>query len=211
MCRGSEFRSWYEYTGSVSPSQPGWMDPPRLIPNTSWIPQWVVEHRTNEKYTPIIASSFKKPKRYLSDSETESDFPRFIIIKSLHVTKLDQLSHFLIEKIISSWSNPKTVKKLRTGNLLVEVESKKHAENLLEMEKFHNLKYRAYPHTKLNTSKGVVRSKELSLATPEEIEMAFKKQGIKEYRRVTIRRNDETILTHTYILTFEKLSVPKEI
>ena len=63
------------------------------------------------------------------------------------------------------------------------MESKKHAENLLKMEKFHHLKCRAYPHAKLNTSKGIVRSKELSLATPEEIETAFKKQGIKEYRR----------------------------
>ena len=96
-------------------------------------------------------------------------------------------------------------------NRLLEVESKKHAENLLKMEKFHNLKCRAYPHAKLNTSKGVVRSKELSLAMPEEIEMAFKKQGIKEYTRITIRRNDETIQTHTYILTFEKPSIPKEI
>ena len=78
------------------------------------------------------------------------------------------------------------------------------------MEKFH-LKCRAYPHTKLNTSKGIVRSKELSLATLEEIETAFKKQGIKEHRRVTIRRNDETIQTHTYILTFEKPLIPKEI
>ena len=41
--------------------------------------------------------------------------------------------------------------------------------------------------------------------------MTFKKQGIKEYRRVTIRRNDETIQTHTYILAFEKPSIPKEI
>ena len=76
----------------------------------------------------------------------------------------------------SSRSNPKTVKKLRTGNLLVEVESKKHAENLLKMEKFHNLKCHAYPHAKLNTSKGIVRSKELSLATLEEIETALKKK-----------------------------------
>ena len=158
-----------------------------------------------------MASSFKKSKRYLSDSdsdsETESDFPRFIIIESLQDTKLDQLLPFLIQKIISSRSNPKTVKKLRTGNLLVEVESKKHTENLLKMEKFHNLKCRA----KLNTSKGIVRSKELSLATTEEIETAFKKQGMKEYRRVTIRQNDETIQTHTYTLTFEKPSIPKEI
>ena len=79
------------------------------------------------------------------------------------------------------------------------------------MEKFHSLKCLAYRHAKLNTSKGVVRSKELSLPTPGEIETAFKKQGIKEFRRVTIRRNDETVHTHTYILTFEKPSIQKEI
>ena len=160
-----------------------------------------------------MASSFKKSKRYLSDSnlETESDFPRFTIIESLQDIRLDQLSPFLIEKkIISSSYNLKNVKKLQTGNLLVEIVTKKHAENLLKMEKFHNLKCCAYPHTKLNTSKGVVRSKELSLTTPEEIEMAFKKQGIKKYRRVTIHRNDETIQIYTYILTFEKPSIPKK-
>ncbi len=93
----------------------------------------------------------------------------------------------------------------------MEVESKKYAETLLKMEKFHNLKYRDNQHAKLNTFKGVMRSKELSLATPEEIETSFKKQGIKEYRRVTIRRNDKTIQIHTYILTFEKPSMPREI
>ena len=140
ISRESEFRSWYEYTGNVYPSQPGRMGfPTWLIPNTSRTPRWVLEHWTNEKHTLIMASFFKKPKRYFSDSDTESDFPRFIIIESLQDTKLDQLSPFLIGKIISSRSNPKTVKKIRTGNLLVEVESKKHAENLLKMEKFHNL------------------------------------------------------------------------
>ena len=93
----------------------------------------------------------------------------------------------------------------------MEVESKKHAENLLKMEKFHNFKCLAYPPTKSNMSNGIVRSKELSLATPEEIETTFKKQGIKDYRRITIHRNDEIIQTHTYILTFEKPSIPKEI
>ena len=58
----------------------------------------------------------------------------------------------------------------------MEVESKRHKK----MEKIHNLKWRSYPHAKFNSLKGVVRSKELSLATPEEIETAFKKQGIKE-------------------------------
>ena len=47
-----------------------------------------------------MASSFKKSKKYLSNSnsETESDFLRFIIIESLQDVKLDQLSSFLIKK-----------------------------------------------------------------------------------------------------------------
>ena len=79
--------------------------------DTSWTPRWAVEHMTNEKRTPIMAS-FKKSKRYLSDSysETESDFPRFIIIESLQDTKLDQLSRFLIEKNDIQKIQPKNCK-----------------------------------------------------------------------------------------------------
>ena len=153
-----------------------------------------------------MVSSFKKFKRYLSDSdwETESDFLIFIIIESLQDIELDQLSPFLIEKKSFSKSNPQTVKRLRTENLLVEVERKNHAENLQKMEKFHNLKCRAYPHAKLNTSKGVVRSKEQSPETPEKIETAFKKQGMKEYIRVTICRNDVFISCNDSMINMGK-------
>ena len=54
----------------------------------------------------------------------------------------------------------------------------------------------SFPHARLNTSKGVIRSRELSLTTPEEIEMALQKQGVKEYKRITIQRNNEIIHTH---------------
>ena len=186
--------------------------PPGLFPtqvglHDGW---WSIGPMKNIHQSCLLLS--KNPKDiYPTPTQKQSDFPRFIIIESLQDVKLDQPSPFLIEKIISSRSSPKTVKKLQTENLLVEVESKKHAESILKMEKIHNLKCCAYPHAKSNTSNGVVRSNELSLATLEEIEMTFKKQGIKEYRRVTICRNDETIQTHTYILTFEKPSIPKEI
>ena len=120
-------------------------------------------------------------KRYLSDSdsETESDFPRFIIFESLQDIRLHQLSPFLIKKNNILLIKSEKVKKLWNGNLLMEIETKKRAENLLKMEKFHNLKCRG----KLNTSKGVVRSKELSLVTPEEIETAFKKIGSKRIQK----------------------------
>ena len=150
----------------------------------------MVEHRTNEKiYTNRGFFLQKIPKIFIRlRFRKKSDFPRFIIIESLQDIKLDQLSPFLIEKIIFSRSNLKTIKKLRTRNLQVQVETKKHAENI--QKKWRNLIIsNAVPiHTQNQIPlKGVVRSKELSLATSEEIEAAFKKQGIKEYRRVTIR------------------------
>ena len=52
------------------------------------------------------------------------------------------------------------------------------------MDKVHNIKCKAYPHARLN--KGVRRSRKHSLATPEEIEIALQKQGVKEYKRITI-------------------------
>ena len=137
----------------------------------------VVEHWTNEKYTTLMASSFKKTKRNLSESSSESDneeitrFPRFIVLEAQDDSPLATLSLFIIEKIISSNLQPKAVKKLRNGNLLVEVEKKKLANFLLKMKTFHKkiIAYSRTLHQNLNTSKGVVRSQELSLCPLEEI------------------------------------------
>ena len=106
----------------------------------------------------------KKNKRNLSESDSENeaaDFPRFIAIESLEEECLAKLSTFLIEKVISTRASLKTVKKTRNGNLLVEVDSRRLAENILKIKKFHTTKTkcRAYPHEKLNTSKGVIRSR----------------------------------------------------
>ena len=43
-----------------------------------------------------------------------------------------QIVSFLIEKIISSQTNPRTVKKIRSTNLLVEVINKKEAKKLIK-------------------------------------------------------------------------------
>lgn len=114
------------------------------------------------------------------DSDSEEDhnimenFPRFIILETMEVTPLTKLSPFLIQKVISSNVPAKTVKSIRNGTLLIEVENKKHATSLLKMTNFHNVKIRAYPHQKLNSSKRVVRSRELTLCTIEEIKTELK-------------------------------------
>ena len=59
------------------------------------------------------------------------------------------------------------MKKVTSGNLLLEVDNKKHTESLIKMKIFYSLKCKVYPHAKRNTSKGVISNKELSVATPE--------------------------------------------
>ena len=81
---GSEAYPQLEYTGCVSlVSTKANGLPPWIIHNTSWTPWWVEERRASEKYTAYMASSNKKTKRNLSESDSENeaaDFPRFIVI-----------------------------------------------------------------------------------------------------------------------------------
>ena len=178
-------------------------------------PWWVVECRASEKYTVYMASSNKKSKQNLSESDSENesaDFPRFIVvIESLEEVCLAKFSPFLIEKVISTRDSPKTVKKTRNGNLLVEVDSWRQAKNILKIKTFHTTKCRAYSHEKLNTSKGVIRSRELALATEYEIVSALGKQGVTNIKRICIRKGEQRIQTNTYILTFNKPRTPKVV
>ena len=72
-------------------------------------------------------------------------------------------------------------------------------------------KCRAYSHEKLNNSKGVIRSRELTLATEDEIASALGKQGVTNIKRISIRKGEQRIQTNTYILTFKKPRTPNEV
>ena len=156
----------------------------------------------------------KNPKQNLLESDSENEaavFPRFIVIESLEEVCLAKFSPFLIEKVISTRASPKTVKKTRNGNLLVEVDSRRQAENILKIKMFHTTKSRVCPHKKLNISKGVIRRIELALATEDKIASALGKQGVTNIERISIRKGEQQIQTNTYILTFNKPQTPNRL
>ena len=160
----------------------------------------------------------KKTKRAHVESETDSEtetipktFPNFLVLESVEDTPLTSLSPFIIEKVISGITTPKTVKKQKNGTLLVEVDNKRQAEALLKTKTFYGKKIKTYPHQTLNSSKGVVKSSELSLCTLDEIKTGLKSQGVTDVKRIAIRRDGKTIDTHTYILSFNTPKTPKEI
>ena len=116
-----------------------------------------------------------------------------------------------MKKLFLDSSNPYQLKKLNNGTLLIEVDKKTYADILLKIKFFGGLKIKSFAHLSLNTSKGVVRSSELSLCTIDELKSHLANQGVTDIKRISIKRNEETINTNTYIITFKKSSLPKEL
>ena len=161
-------------------------------------------------------ASSKQSKRLCPDSDSDTDiststFPRFVILESLEEKQLSKINPFVLHKVISGIVKPVSVKKLKNGTLLIEVDKKTYAENLLNMKFFSNIKIKSYAHASLNSSKGVVRSSELSLCTLDEIKSHLQTQLVTDVKKITFTRNDQTISTDTYILTFGKPQIPKEL
>ena len=76
------------------------------------------------------------------------------------------------------------------------------------MKTFHTLKIKTYSLKTLNSSKGVVRNKELSHCSREEILAELKNQGVTDIKRITIKKENQT---NTYILIFDPPTTPKQI
>ena len=92
-----------------------------------------------------LSKSSKRSYSETSDSDCEirlSSFPHFVVLESVEEKQLSQLNPFVIAKNISGIVTPKSVKKLRNGTILIEVDRKSYAENLLKMKEFANIKVR---------------------------------------------------------------------
>ena len=174
-------------------------------------PGWVGS--TPDEYFFILMATPKSSKRSYSnsDSNTEiqpSSFTHFIVLESLEDKPLSKLNPILVEKTLSGIVKPTSVKKLKNGTILVEVDKRTFADNLPKMKTFGGLKIKSYAHLSLNISNGVVRSSELSLCTLDEIKSYLQQQGVTDVKRISIKRNEETI--NTYIFSFNKPQLLKK-
>ena len=136
-------------------------------------------------------------------------WPRFLVIESCDDGALKKLSPFAIQKGIQGLAGePKTVKKLRNGSLLVECCTHNHSKCLLKSKLLCNIPIKVSVHASLNTSKGVIRSRDLEGVSEEEICENLSSQGVSAVRRIKVRRNNELVPTNTFILTFDRPVLP---
>ena len=102
------------------------------------------------------------------DTLLDSDhWPSFLLISSVDQSKpLSSFSPFLLSKAIKSiTSEPKEMKKLASGNILVQVTKKIYCENLLRTTSLPGITVpvRVIPHKTLNTSRGVIRASDINV------------------------------------------------
>ena len=144
-----------------------------------------------------------------SSSTKKPYVPRFLIIHSEKGETISSLSPFVVHKnIMSIAGEPKSIKNLRSGDLLIQCAKESHEKSLLQMKTFCGLKCSVTPHSSLNTSKGIIRCPALNRVTSDDIKEGMVEQGVTDVRRITVRRDGVTKLTNTYVLTFNSPNLP---
>ncbi|GBM49992.1 hypothetical protein AVEN_210101-1 [Araneus ventricosus] len=108
----------------------------------------------------------------IASDSTTSNFPTFFLIKRISTRDetFHSVSPFPVERAITgSIGDVKSSKKLRSGDLLVEVQARQQSEQIVKLKKIFNIPVTASPHATLNSSKGVITRGELLNVPTEEI------------------------------------------
>ena len=141
----------------------------------------------------------------------------FFLIKAMDTDKHDvsTLNIFLVEKTMQSMvGNVKQVKFLRRDQrILVEVVTPQQVTNLLKLKEIGTTKIEVEAHPTLNITKGIIRDRARMLIdlTEEEILEGLAGHGVVAVKRFMSKRSGTLEKTNTYLLSFQRPSLPTNI
>ena len=99
---------------------------------------------------------------------------------------------------MSMAGEPKSIKNLRSGDLLIQCAKEPHEKGLLKKKTFCGLKCSVTPQKSLNTSKGIVCCPALIRQSNEHILEFMEEQGV---RRINVHRDGVLKPTNTFVFT----------
>ncbi|GBN45620.1 hypothetical protein AVEN_250972-1 [Araneus ventricosus] len=138
-------------------------------------------------------------------------FSKFFIVSAVN-GDLKNASPILIHKtIIAVIGDVKSIKKLHSGQLLIELMNTKQSENLLKLQKIGDIQIKVAPHHSLNHSKGVISESEFQRDLEDDILECLKDHKVIAVRRIAIKRNYQNFPTKHVILTFNTPVLPKSV
>ena len=106
---------------------------------------------------------------------------------------------------------PKSIKNLRSGDLLIQSAKEKHEITILKLKSFCGLKCTVTPHYSLNISKGIVCCRVLNRQSCEHILEFMGEQGVKDVRRISVFRDGVKQPTNTFVFTFNTPVLPSVV
>ena len=143
-------------------------------------------HTTN----PPLANERKRQKReadnslVLSEDEGDCNFPSFIVVEATEGQSIE-LSIFCFQKLLKcSVGEVKCAKKLRNGSVHIEVCNEAQADRALKMTTWIDVPVKAAPHRSLNSSKEIIRCRDLRDCSDEEVLEVLRSQGVTAIRHI---------------------------
>ena len=193
-----------------------------LIMATSNTPKQTSNDDGNKKNSEKNNDTTSKKRPISTDSENSDNeveitssitWPRFLLIQSADQSNpISRLSPFAISKGIEAIGGPPaSIKKLRSGDILVEVTKRSHSENLLKSKVFVGIPVNVSQHRTLNTKMGVIRCRELLECTDGLLVTELASQGVIRAKRIVLNKPDKVVRTNTIILTFQLPILPYSI
>ena len=124
---------------------------------------------------------------------------RFLLVNGTDNERpLSKQSPFAVNKAIVAvlGSDPFNIKKLRNGDILVEVDKENQSSKLLKTTKLNLIIYNIIPitvspHYSLNTKKGVIRCLDIKDCSDEEILDGLKDEGVIKLDRILVFEMDK--------------------
>jgi len=151
------------------------------------------------------------------DSDTEGDsncnFARWLVIESNDSDQpLTRLSPFVLGKALNAQIGTlKSIKRLQRGDVFVETDRSTYSRMLLGLTQLAGVPVKVSPHISLNTSRGVIRSRDIAGCSVEEIVEELQPQGVTADVIIHVRDGDSRRRTNTVVLTFASPRPPKHI
>ena len=182
--------------------------------------------RTEKKRPRHLSNEYEKEKRTKIDSDSEDSsremecveqektptapkfWPRYLVMTGTDES-FKKLHAIAISKSIQGLcGEPKDITRLRSGDLLIEVDRASQSRRLLDTAMLYNCPVRVTEHRTLNHCKGVIHSHE-NLTCPEgEILDYLAPTGVTSVRRIV---NRHTGPTATLIITFHRNTLPTAV
>ncbi|GFV98608.1 putative RNA-directed DNA polymerase from transposon X-element [Trichonephila clavipes] len=134
------------------------------------------------------------------------------LILSLPNCEMARKSAFVIHKaIIGIGGEPKSIKKLRSGDLLIETTSALQSKSFMLAKTFLDFPLTVNPHKSLNSCRGVISEPDLLSSSEAEILEGLSDQGVTQVRRISVKKDSSLFPTKNLILTFNSPKLSSNI